>query len=316
VVRLHGSVSDAGAESDWLAFDAWLNAAPGNRAAYDAAESLWNQLGRQSGALRKGLGDGAKVIAFPRRGAAPGPLWWAATAAAAASLLLFIGPFSLLNAPQPTVYSTAKGERRAIQLPDGSRMWLNSGSQASVRLDGRRREVELAQGSEAAFTVVHDASRPFVVHAGDRTIRDLGTEFDVLSANGDLKVTVRTGQVEVAPAAGASGPSFALTPGRALFHKVGSTGSDVTSVQADDAFGWSAGRLIYRNRSLTDVAADLNRYYGTPVRVEGPAANLTFSGVLEVSSEAAVINRLAALVPVSANSQDGVIILRKRTASR
>ncbi len=230
--------------------------------------------------------------------------------------MLFIGPFSPLNAPSPTVYSTAKGERRAINLPDGSQMWLNSGSQVSVLLDNHHREVDLAQGSEAAFTVVHDASRPFVVRVGDRTIRDLGTQFDVLRANGDLRVTVRAGLVEVAPANGATGQTLSLTPGRALFHREGSAISNVTSVQADDAFSWNTGRLIYRNRSLADVAADLSRYYDTPVRAEGAAARLPFSGVLEVSSEPASINRLVAMVPVSANSKDGVIILRERTASR
>jgi hypothetical protein len=60
------------------------------------------------------------------------------------------------------------------------------------------------------------------------------------------------------------------------------------------------------------VAQDLSRYYGAPVRVTGAARGLQFSGVLEASSETAVIKRLCALVPVSAKTQDGVIILQQR----
>jgi transmembrane sensor len=99
-------------------------------------------------------------------------------------------------------------------------------------------------------------------------------------------------------------------------HRQGGTTSDVLQATADDAFAWQSGRLVYRNRSLADVAADLNRYYGTPIRTEGAAGAIPFSGVLTMADEPVVINRLAALVPVSANTQDGVIILRVRSNER
>ena len=319
VVRLHASVSESQAEQDWLAFEAWLAAAPVNRAAYDAAEALWSEVGRHSRTLRMDLAEAspnAAILSFPVRRSSAAPVWWAATAAAAASLLLFVGPFSPFRAAAPTVYSTAKGEHRLVVLPDGSQIEMNGGSSLSVLMDGRQREVTLAEGSEAAFTVVHDPSRPFVIHAGDRTVRDLGTEFNVLRASGGLKVTVRKGLVEVAPSAGAVGETIALSPGRQLQHTEGSAASLVSAVDPEDAFGWRSGRLIYRDRPLTEVAADLSRYYAAPVRVEGPAGALRFSGVLAITSEPAVIQRLSALVPVSANTQDGVIILRERRLSR
>ncbi len=318
VVRLHGSVSAAQAEADWIAFEAWLDSAPDNRAAFDAAEALWSEIGSQSAALRRDLGIGqtAGIIPLPRTRASAGPLWWAAIAAAAASLLVLAGPFSPFGGVAPKVYSTANGERRTVTLSDGSQIELNGGSRISALVGRRRREVDLAEGSEAAFIVVHDASRPFLVHAGDMTIRDLGTEFDVLRSGGDLKVTVRAGQVEVGPAGGGLGQTVALTPGWQLVHHAGAAASDVAAVNADDAFGWRAGRLIYRDRSLTEVAADLSRYYATPVRVDSGAASLRFSGVLEIAGEPAVINRLTELVPVSAKTEDGVIILKERTVSR
>ena len=318
VLRLHGSVSVSQAEADWVAFEAWLDSAPGNRVAFDAAEALWCELGSQSATLRRGLNadQTASIITLRRTRGSAGPVWWAAIAAAAASLLVFAGPFSPFNGVAPTIYATAKGERRTVTLTDGSRIELNGGSRISALVGKSRREVELTEGSEAAFTVVHDVSRPFLVHAGDLTIRDLGTEFDVLRSGGELKVTVRAGQVEVGPAGEAAGQALALTPGQQLIHYAGAATSDVASVNADDAFGWRSGRLIYRDRPLSEVAADLSRYYATPVRTESGAAALRFSGVLEIGGESAVINRLAALVPVSANAQNGVIVLRERIVSR
>ena len=314
VVRLHSSVPEADAESDWLAFETWLDAAPGNRAAYDAAESLWSETGRQASALRQGLAAPSRsvVLDFSARRHSAAPVWWAAGAAAAAAALLFVGPFSLFHAQAPTIYATAKGERRTVTLADGSSIALNGGSRISVLVDSRMRRIELAEGSEAAFRVVHDPSRPFVVQAGDRVVRDIGTEFDILRDAGALKVTVREGEVEVAPNAGAVGQTVALTRDRQLNHREGSANADISEVSADDAFGWRQGRLVYRGRPLGEVAQDLTRYYGEPVRVTGAASALRFSGVLEASSETAAIKHLSALVPVSAKTQDGVIILQQR----
>lgn len=318
VVRLHEPASDRQAQVDWAAFEAWLDSAPSHRAAFDAAEALWSEIGGQSAQLRQGLGEGQSSIVVPltapRKSA--GPLWWAAIAAAAACLMVLAGPFSPFGRVAPKVYATAKGQRTIVILSDGSRIELNGGSRISTLVGRNRREVDLAQGSEAAFTVVHDSSRPFLVHAGDLTIRDLGTEFDVLRGGDELKVTVRSGQVEVGSAGATGGPALALAPGQQLIHHNGAATSKVTAVNADDAFGWRSGRLIYRDRPLTEVAADLSRYYAIPVRASGAAASLRFSGVLAIADEAAVVDRLAAMVPVSANQQDGAIVLKARTVSR
>jgi transmembrane sensor len=318
VVRLHEPASDRQAEADWAAFEAWLNSAPSHRAAFDAAEILWREMGRQAPRLRQGLGHVPEPIvvplASPRKSA--GPLWWAAIAAVAASLLVIAGPFSPFSREAPQVYATAKGERMTVILSDGSRIELNGGSRISALVGQHRREVDVAQGSEAAFTVIHDASRPFLVHAGDVTLRDLGTEFDVLRGGDELKVTVRSGLVQVGSVGAPGGSVLALTSGQQLIHHKGAPTSDVMAVNADDAFGWRSGRLIYRDRPLSEVAADLSRYYALPVRASGGAAALRFSGVLAIADESAAINRLAAMVPVSANRQDGAIVLKERTVSR
>jgi transmembrane sensor len=108
----------------------------------------------------------------------------------------------------------------------------------------------------------------------------------------------------------------ALSPGQQLNHREGAVLSNVAEVNADDAFGWRSGRLIYRDKTLAEVAADLSRYYAEPVRAQGAAGALRFSGVLEIAGESSVIDRLSALVPVSANAKDGVIVLTERTVSR
>jgi transmembrane sensor len=208
---------------------------------------------------------------------------------------------------QPDVYATAKGERRDIVLSDGTKIALNTASSVTVSMQPQRREITLAQG-EAAFTVTHDANRPFVVHVGDRVLTDLGTDFEVLRQNGTITVTVREGLVGV-QRAGDGQRDLKLGPGMRLDHREGSPDSMVLVANTDEAFAWRAGRLIYRDRPLSEVAADLDRYGQDQVRVQGPAAGLRFSGVLTIDNQPAMVQRLTDLLPVSSSRKDGVIIL-------
>jgi transmembrane sensor len=299
-------------EADWLAFETWLGAASGNRAAFDRAQSLWLTLDRQSEAILADLPDRPSPTRADLRRRTD--LWAAGAVAGATVAILAVVVLKPIASTPPTIYVAAKGQPRDLTLADGTRVELNGGSRIAVRL-GRSREVALQEG-EAAFDVVHDPGRPFLVRVGDRTLRDLGTQFDVLRHEGRITVTVRQGEVEVAPAQGEPGQTVSLTPGRRLDHREGDSESVVSTTQADEAFAWRKGQLIYRDRPLSEVASDLDRYLSDPVRVEGDAAALRFTGVLTIGDDQAMIRRLAALVPVSASHESGVIILRGRDALR
>ena len=303
-------ISGEPVESDWLAFEAWLEAAPSHRGSYDKALTLWLDLDRQSDSLAATIADlddaadAPSASRIPRRAAA---MWWGGAMTAVAAVAVTFAGLNPYHGAQPTIYATAKGERRAIDLADGTHVMLNGGSKIAVRLERHKREITLAQG-EAAFEVVHDADRPFQVNVGDRVLRDIGTEFDVLRANGDITVTVRQGMVEVLRSKGANG-SLSLGPGARMLHHEGAFGSLVVPVSADDAFAWRTGRLIYRDRPLSEVAADLNRYGENRVRVDPAAGSVRFSGVLAIDDQSVMVRRLAALLPISETQQDGVITL-------
>ena len=309
VARLSGEPGEA----DWLGFEAWLQAAPGHRGAYDAALALWLELDRQVEPLAESLSSPSRSApAAQRRGAAP--LWWGVGMSALAAVAVTVAALNPIKAAQSVVYSTAKGERRQITLADGTRAWLNTGATLSVRLDKGSREITLAQG-EAAFQVTHDAARPFLVHVGDRVVRDVGTDFDVSLGAGIIVVTVREGMVAFARSLD-DPRSVSLSPGSRLEHREDMQGSTVMVADTDEAFAWRSGRLIYRDRPLSEVAADLNRYGEDQVQVIGPAAGLRFTGVLAIDKQSAMVTRLSALLPVSAARDGSVITLREINNAR
>ncbi len=306
-------------EADWLALEAWLAAAPRHRAAFDRAERVAAELSLAAGDLLLAL-DARPVAPAARRikqRHAPAmrrfwrPVAGLAAAAAAAVLFIAIRP----PAPVPAeVYQTVKGQSRLLNLADGSRIHLNSGSRMMVRLEKGVRHVELAEG-EAAFDVAHDPDRPFLIAAGERTIRVVGTEFDVLRHEGHLRVTVRRGVVSVQSPDGAPQVEpILLRAGDQLDHRAGERAWVLQKVDPEVAFAWRRGDLVYRDQPLGEVVSDLNRYFTTPVAVTAAAADLRFSGVLKIDTEEAVVRRLQAFLPIAADRTGEGVTLRMRKA--
>jgi len=306
VVRLEAG--DLG-ETEAVAFDAWLSASPQNAAAFDAALAVSHSYAAAADEVAHELSTRRVTPAPMGRRAVIG---FGAVAAAAAMALL-VAP--QLSGPQTQTYETAKGERRTIQLADGSTVDLNGGTRLSVRLGHDARQVALAEG-QAVFDVAHDARKPFYVAAGDRTVRVVGTQFDVRRLGGKVSVTVARGAVEVRPAEGATGKSYRLHPGQKLDHVEGQALTRVAAAEADEVLGWRSGRLVYRQQPLGEVVDDLNQQFATPIRLEDQSLAATpISGVLVLDDQAAVIRRLALLVPIQAVRSGPGLVLRRDPAS-
>lgn len=299
-------------EADWLAFDAWL-ADPGAQEAYDAIRAVDEEIFQRGPEARGALTE-------PRRAAVKRPFkvdwrWLGGLGATAAAIAvaLVVAPWGELL-PQPdTLYATAKGESRSVKLADGTRVELNTDTRLSVRLDREARRVTVHDG-QALFDVTHDGARPFLITAGDETVRVIGTRFDVLRRDGRLAVTVLRGLVEVS-SDGEETP-VRLRPGQMLEHVEGAASVSVRTVPAEEQASWRSGRLVYRNQPLGRVVGDLNHYFDRPLRLEGEsAATLRFSGVLIVDHQDAMVRRLTSLMPISATPTDDSIVLRGRPSA-
>ncbi|MEJ2459163.1 MAG: FecR domain-containing protein, partial [Novosphingobium sp.] len=157
---------------------------------------------------------------------------------------------------------------------------------------------------EVAFDIHHENDRPFVVTAGERKIRVLGTEFNVMRQNGAFAVTVRRGLVAVSTTDDPARP-VRLHAGDSLTHAAGASADKLSVVSADDMFAWRTGKLIYADRPLVDVASDLSRYIGVPVEVAPEVRALRITGVLKVGDETSLRNQVEALLPVKVKNVPG-----------
>jgi transmembrane sensor len=283
-------------EADWLAFIDWIEGDPERRLAYDAVERAWVEI--EAAPERDHLPPAANDDApaggsYARR---PHRRWALPALAVAASAVLAIAVWPRLTAPPLESFSAGE-QPRTVTLSDGSTVWLNRHSGIEARIGARRRYVVLGEG-EAAFDVTHDASRPFVVQAGPRSVRVLGTAFDVIRQGDRFVVQVARGAVAVTPAG--DGEVVRVTVG----HKLRQSGENDVVMSTADPQTMAARRdgvLVYRDALLSEVADDLSLYLRKPVIAEGVAGNLRFSGVLKADDEATVLDQLEAFAPVRAD---------------
>lgn len=95
--------------------------------------------------------------------------------------------------------STSFGERKEVQLPDGTTLILNSCSRVHYpdRFTGKERRIELE--GEGYFRVYHNEKQPFIVDTRHFDVRVLGTCFNIKSYSSDevVSVDVESGKVQV-----------------------------------------------------------------------------------------------------------------------
>jgi transmembrane sensor len=266
------SREDRGLEaSEALALERWLAADTLNRVAYLRLKAAWQRADRLS------------ALNSPAMAVTPAPLWHrpAALAAIAAAVMLVAGTaawWKLQPAPQQ-VYATGIGKLQDVRLADGTRMELNTDTRVRTDVTTARRVVTLESG-EAYFDVVHDASRPFTVYAGNRRITDLGTKFSVFRNGDDVRVTVREGRVQVDVLGGQAANAPVVAEGG---HMVMAKGDEALVLARNDGdiengLSWRSGMLVFNQQTLADAADQFNRYNTRKIEVEGAARRIRIGG--------------------------------------
>jgi transmembrane sensor len=270
-------------EADWSSedqaeFARWLDANIENKVAYWRLEHGWKKADRLAA-----LHPFSPALAHgPRR------LWRLAAVALPLIVCLILGVLAVSKSDfaRRKTYVTEIGAREIVPLADGTQVELNTATTLRAAVKNQVREVWLDQG-EVYFEVVHDALRPFVIHAGSRTLVDLGTKFSV-RRNGDrVEVAVVSGRVQLEDGSAAiSSTPVTFTKGDIAIIQGKSTSVAPNSIdKVNDLLSWRQGLLIFDQSTLTDAASEFNRYSQRKLVITDPAiARMRISGRFESSN--------------------------------
>ncbi len=316
-------LSDGNAsEEDRKNFERWRAQDIRHRKAYDQFGRIWEELLQvdTSAMLREpAIIAGAGSRRDARR-------WWQKLAGplrpkpwlgfgAAASLAIAVSVLVGLWAPAPTgeIHQTSVSEIRQAVLSDGSKITLSARSLVTVSYAKGMRRVELQHG-QAFFDVVKDPQRPFVAVAGRTVTKVVGTRFDLWMGQGDVRVRVVEGSVDVGLADGR--PPLRLRAGQQVAAISAPKGtlslSEIEEVDTTALSSWLDGRLTYRNADLKEVVSDANRFYPGSIHLSDQAlGNLKVTTAFNADQVEQMTQMLAAILPVSVYKQtdDQIIIV-------
>lgn len=219
-------------------------------------------------------------------------------------------------------YSTEIGATRAVPLPEGSKVTLNTASHIRVDLEDTQRTIELEQG-EAYFEVARDEHRPFVVIAGKKRITALGTAFSVRrNTPDDVRVTVAKGRVSVvidSAVARAESDTRISAPVELEAGSVAEADRKKVSVlkrplaEIEEALSWRSGFLVFHNTPLIDAVAEFNRYHTRQVVIQDPSlAAIPVSGNFRAGNFDAFTRLLQVGFQIQITEQDDRILLRSK----
>lgn len=288
---------------DEAALEAWLRESPAHEAEFRRHTSVVARMSRPD-AFSLEVMHKAKQVPSARVAPAVSRRTLLAMLFGSVATALVIGFVALRPKPWVQGYATASATREEVELPDGSRVFLDAGSRMTCEFTKTRRTVQLTAGA-AAFRVTSDAARPFEVSAGKQTARVVGTFFEVkltpARAEGSVSVAVSEGIVEVRSreASGSWSEAVRLTAGKRGAWAGSGSHPVVQAVAAEGFAAWRSGRMFYQDALLSEVVSDLRRYFSGRIELADTAlGDLRVTGTLPLDNVSAATELLANTLPV------------------
>ncbi|MVV49461.1 DUF4880 domain-containing protein [Pseudomonas sp. PB120] len=280
-------------------FQEWLAADPLHAQAFTKAQAIW---------------EGPQVVQCAQDLAARPPKvtvlsrlrpHWKPLATAA---VLILGLFSFSNLPirLQADHLTVVGERQRLQLEDGSKVLLNTNTAFSSTINEQQRVARLYQG-EAFFEVPADRGRALEIDAGPvkASVRD--TAFAVRYLDGVAQVRVQRGDVDLR--ATHNDTRVRLSAGESI--RIGPNGFDrPAKLDAATDLAWVQGRLVFENCPLSQVLAELSRYYpGWIINNNERLADVAVTGNYRLDQPLDVVRSLAHITSARLQEFPKLVIL-------
>lgn len=176
-------------------------------------------------------------------------------------------------APVTKNYVTSPGQRAKITLASGTQVTLAPSTKLSVSNN------EIFLDGQAVFTILHKDGSPFKIRTREALVKVLGTTFSVRAYKTDrlTRVAVAEGKVSVNDAVLSVSDAVDISQSGTFARH----GIDIIP-----EFSWTEGKLVFNNAPLSEVVAQLERWYNVKIHIQDPelrsrpVTNTFFEGTL------------------------------------
>ncbi|MNJ98247.1 fec operon regulator FecR [compost metagenome] len=178
----------------------------------------------------------------------------------------------------PLTLTTPRKGQYQIELPDGTKVWLNAASSISystviinnlvhrkVNLVGEAYfEVEKSYESKLVKGKAITMRKPFIVVSNGQEAEVLGTHFNInaYTDEGNVKTTLLEGSLRVK----ANAPnSVILKPNQQSISAANSNALEVKTVNTSEVLSWKNGEFSFDNQTLESIMRQVSRWYDVEV---------------------------------------------------
>lgn len=175
---------------------------------------------------------------------------------------------------EPVRYAEIKALRGSVlryELPDSTVVWLNSGSRLRypTKFQDSKRQVELT--GEGYFEVSASKKRPFYVNTSSGlNVYVYGTKFNISAYENDetVETTLESGVLNLLIPSNNS--TQVMHPGELISYDKRTHKITRTTIDASEKTAWCEGKLIFRDASIEEIFARLERQFNVEIRLSNP----------------------------------------------
>lgn len=218
------------------------------------------------------------------------------------------------NGKTPEFYTSVLAENghiSKVELPDGSMVWLNSGSKIAYNNSFASGNRDVSLSGEAYFQVSKNKDIPLVVSSGGFQVKVLGTKFNVSAypEKKNIDVTLESGSVELLHS-NFETFQYQLKPGeRAVIDKI-NWQIAVNNVNTSRFTSWKEGIVNIYDQSLEELAERLETRYNQKFILNDDVKKLKYTFTIKNESLEEIIQLMEKITPVKAEQKNDTILFK------
>lgn len=216
--------------------------------------------------------------------------------------------------PSINTVATPRGGQYHLELPDGTKVWLNAASSIRfpTRFSGKTRTVDVT--GEIYFEVASNKEMPFLVRTHHQQIEVLGTHFNVNAYEDELdeKTTLIEGSVKVAKLDKAANENTlwkVLRPGQEASIKQKGTQITVAEIDTDVAVAWKNGYFKFDKADIHAVMRQIARWYDVEVVYVGAKNEDLFVGEMKRTEDIRGVLKILELSKIKTSIKGRTIVI-------
>lgn len=198
-------------------------------------------------------------------------------------------------------FTAPVGQKAEVSLPDGTKVWLNSGSTLTYSTDYAKECRSVKLDGQAFFDVVRDSKKQFDVSVGGVKVLVHGTAFDVngYGDHSELEVVLLRGHVTVVSAsterllADMKPNQKAIIP----LHEMEKCKLAVCDAEMESV--WRLGKLKIENENLQEVIQKMERWYGVKIQLAYIPENKRYWMTIKTESLREMLEIINRVTPIA-----------------